>query len=244
MKRRMIHQGRYSLAVHLVSVLSLLILEISLPCARAQTSDTNVINTPSIPIPGAGHDLIPGLNESVNPADGTVNISIQIPIPAGRGLTMPFAIQYSSSNSAHMTGTSTSISSVENYAYTSNNGFLRTAGWHYSLPTFSFALGSEPVVGTTDDTGQSVPGNCYYTSHYTFADSTGASFPQFLSLMAQAPTYSTSPPAGSASLCKTWPSFLSSYGGLSQYSAAFPANPAYPAVGSNGSFAAWISAPL
>src|ERR1700721_4629023 len=167
-----IRVGSRRLGAYSASFLLLAILEIFQVCGNAQstqTGDTNIINNPSIPIPGAGHNLIPGLNDSVNPADGTVNISIQIPIPAGRGLTMPFAIQYSSSNSAHMTGTSTSISSVENYAYTSNNGFLRTAGWHYSLPTFSFALGSEPVVGTTDDTGQSVPGNCYTTSHITFA---------------------------------------------------------------------------
>jgi hypothetical protein len=48
------------------------------------------------PIPGVGHDYVQGLSETVNPANGSLHIKIDLPVPKGRGLTLPFAITYDS----------------------------------------------------------------------------------------------------------------------------------------------------
>jgi hypothetical protein len=55
-----------------------------------------VNNQTAAPTPGSGHDYIHMLNETVNPANGSVSIHIQVPVPKSRGLTLPFAIQYDS----------------------------------------------------------------------------------------------------------------------------------------------------
>lgn len=54
------------------------------------------------PIPGAGHDYVKGLNETVNPANGSLNISIQPPALTSRGMTMPFSIVYNSGSVHHL----------------------------------------------------------------------------------------------------------------------------------------------
>ncbi|MGH9356433.1 MAG: hypothetical protein ACRD10_09915, partial [Terriglobia bacterium] len=41
----------------------------------------------STPIPGAGHDYIHMLTETVNPADGSLSVRIHVPVPKGRLLT-------------------------------------------------------------------------------------------------------------------------------------------------------------
>ena len=55
----------------------------------AQIADTSVFNVPAEPVPGVGHNYISNLNETVNPADGTVAVSIQVPTPSGRGPRRP-----------------------------------------------------------------------------------------------------------------------------------------------------------
>src|SRR6185312_11586041 len=42
------------------------------------------------PVPGAGHNYVNLLNETVDPASGNVSISIAPPMPKGRGITVPF----------------------------------------------------------------------------------------------------------------------------------------------------------
>ena len=54
--------------------------------ARAQI--TNVDDTTSTPSPGAGHDYIHLLSETVNPANGSVSLRIEVPMPKGRGWRM------------------------------------------------------------------------------------------------------------------------------------------------------------
>ena len=57
---------------------------------------TAVTNATSTPIPGAGHDYIKMLSETVNPANGSVSLRLQTPVPAGRGPTIPFSFAYDS----------------------------------------------------------------------------------------------------------------------------------------------------
>jgi hypothetical protein len=62
--------------------------------ARAQI--TNVTNSTSTPIPGAGHDYINMLSETTDPANGTVSLRLGVPVSPGRGLTLPFSFAYDS----------------------------------------------------------------------------------------------------------------------------------------------------
>ena len=57
---------------------------------------TNVTNTTSTPIPGAGHDEIRLLSETVSPANGSVAIRLDMPVPQGRLLTLPLVVAYDS----------------------------------------------------------------------------------------------------------------------------------------------------
>ena len=57
----------------------------------------------SRPIPGVGHDYVQGLSETVNPANGSLHIKIDLPVPKGRGFTLPFAITYDSGELYHFT---------------------------------------------------------------------------------------------------------------------------------------------
>jgi YD repeat-containing protein len=233
--RSKIHLGSGRLRAYSTSILLLAILaifEVSGNAQSTQTGDTNIINNPSVPIPGVGHNLIPGLNDSVNPADGTVNISIQIPVPAGRGLTLPFAIQYSSSNTSHMAGISVFLPPVE-FGWTPISGFMSMAGWSYTLPSLSYAVGGRIVGTVNDDTGHPVNAYCYYTAHYLFVDPNGGSFPQNLGLMASYP-YSTSGSAGLGSCASygyDFQSTLYSYAG--KYQATLSPNSVGPSP-SNG----------
>ncbi len=43
-------------------------------------------STTSTPVPGAGHDYLGDLNETVNPVNGSLSIRINTPMPPGRGV--------------------------------------------------------------------------------------------------------------------------------------------------------------
>lgn len=75
-------------------LLSLASLLLSLGPSFAQIS--NVTDVEATPIPGAGHNYIGVLNETVNPANGSLSLRINVPVPKGRGLTLPFSIAYDS----------------------------------------------------------------------------------------------------------------------------------------------------
>ena len=46
---------------------------------------TNVTDSTSTPVSGAGHDYIEMMSETVNPANGSLSVRIQVPVPKGRG---------------------------------------------------------------------------------------------------------------------------------------------------------------
>src|SRR5438105_3177159 len=82
-----------------------LILLLTLPCfaTSAHAQITNVTNQTSTPIEGAGHDYIKMLNETVNPANGSVSVRTQVPTSPGRKITLPFSFSYNSSGAQHVT---------------------------------------------------------------------------------------------------------------------------------------------
>jgi len=56
----------------------------------------SVNNGTSTPIPGAGHNYIELLNETVDPANGSLSLNFGFDVPPGRGVTVPFAFTYHS----------------------------------------------------------------------------------------------------------------------------------------------------
>lgn len=100
------------------------------PC-RAQIA--NVTDDTSTPIPGAGHDYIKMFNETVNPANGSVSLRIQVPVPPGRRLSIPFAFAYDSNGVHHLSQTG-----MGSAVWWSDSTVLSKGGWSYALPTISF----------------------------------------------------------------------------------------------------------
>ena len=148
-----------------------------LPTAKAQMF--TLTDSTATPMPGAGHDYIHLLNETVNPANGSVSININFPMPKGRGLSLPFSISYNSGQVVFIDPFVNSYSlqplySVPSYygagvmTWESNVGLLSSGGWSYGVPTANWAVSTGPAnsSGHTTDT-------CSYSSGYTFTDSTG-----------------------------------------------------------------------
>jgi RHS repeat-associated protein len=123
----------------------------------------NVADDTSTPIPGAGHDYIKSLSETVNPANGSVSIRIQTPTPAGRGITLPFSFAYDSNGAAHLT------TNFNGTAYwTDNTAYLAQGGWGYSVPMLSNILVSVIVPRPPQP-----PSVCSDYQDYVFQDPTG-----------------------------------------------------------------------
>jgi len=83
----------------------LALLSIPLLGSLAIGQITNNNDDTSTPIPGAGHDYLHLLSETVNPANGSVSIRINVPTPKGRGLSLPFSFAYDSNGVNHLVGT-------------------------------------------------------------------------------------------------------------------------------------------
>jgi hypothetical protein len=149
------------LALRLLALTALLV-----GWSSAHAQITNVDDTTSTPIPGAGHDYIHLLSETVNPSNGSVSLRIAFPMPKGRGVSLPFSMAYDSNSLHHLVpgfyphyGTA---------GWQSNKSSLGQGGWSYSLPAAGLI--------STDVTEGSYPN--YYTctlfSNYIFHDPSGA----------------------------------------------------------------------
>ena len=125
-------------------------------------AQTDITYTPQIPTHGVGHDYINLLNETVNPADGNVDLTINIPLPKDRGITIPFSLVYSSSTLGVMNNRSL-------------QDFLSFAGWSYTFPVLSYVQGKFQIGTVNEADGNNEPQYCYYSSDYTFhAPGTGS----------------------------------------------------------------------
>jgi len=138
------------------------------PLALAQV--TNVDNTTSTPIPGVGHDYIHLLSETVNPANGSVSLRIQVPMPKGRGISIPFSFVYDSISVHHLRpGYYPSYGTV---TWVSNDDYFAQGGWSNSIPSLrSDGWEQDVAVLTGYNPGQGpiyayYP--CYYQSNYVF----------------------------------------------------------------------------
>lgn len=149
------------------SLLFTAILVSAVPCAWAQM--TAVTNSTSTPIEGAGHDYIKMLSETVDPANGSLSVRIQAPVPPGRGFTLPFSFAYDS-NGIHfpINGVVQGQSAWGTVLHNNTPPIVTTlGGWTYSVPMLSYASLQYKQPG---------PLNCVYhaTAGFVFQDATGA----------------------------------------------------------------------
>jgi RHS repeat-associated protein len=125
--------------------------------ARAQI--TNPPDPVNRPIPG-GHDYIHMLSETVNPADGSVNLNIKLPTPAGRGISVPFSLTYNSGGAYYLSS----------YQPGYIAAYFQTAptygGWGNSLPFLSY--GATYITYPYSSEPGSNSGTCYFSTGYTF----------------------------------------------------------------------------
>jgi hypothetical protein len=148
------------------SLVVLCVVLLALSASQAQV--TNVADDTSTPVEGAGHDYIKLLSETVNPANGSVSLRLQVPTPKGRGITIPFAFSYDSNSVNHIVG------SVPNPGYAewqSNAGYLSQGGWSFSVP-----MSSESAWTETDGSYPNTY-SCSTFSNYMFSDISGGQHP-------------------------------------------------------------------
>jgi RHS repeat-associated protein len=124
-----------------------------------QAQMTAVTDQTSTPIPGVGHGYIEGLEETVNPANGSVSLRLKVPMQPGRGLSVPFSFAYDSNGAYFLTG-----GQPGHATWTSNKSGIASSGWSYSLPVLSFNTGTTLVEGQY---------TCAYKNGYVFQDPQG-----------------------------------------------------------------------
>ena len=114
----------------------------------------NVTDVESTPIPGAGHKYLGTLNETVNPANGSLSIRISADVPKGRGLTLPFSFSYDSNGAVNI-----------NLNGPTGAPPLFQLGWSYSVPMLTYQEqdlrlpweGKKRLVGSLLDTSSMTP---------------------------------------------------------------------------------------
>lgn len=141
-------------------------------CAHAQL--LSVDNTTAPPTPGVGHDYIKMLAETVNPANGSVSLRIDLPLPPGRGLKIPFALMYNSSSvmrvGSRYPGGGTFYS----------NSAGPTGGWSKSIPTLTAVQASKSFYN--DTYWPPVSYICTYISSYNMTGWSGSTHPLNISI--------------------------------------------------------------
>ncbi len=170
--------GKNSRRVSIFILVSLL-----LPMAGAQIY--TMTNATSAPTPGVGHDFIHLLNETVSPANGTVSVNINFPMPKGRGIDLPFSINYNSGQAIVSDPFAVGFYNYSVYTYYNgivwyaNIDLLSTGGWTYGLPFANWATGKVSAQGSYHDpNGQNT--YCPNTTGYVFRDMSGGSHPLYL----------------------------------------------------------------
>ena len=155
--------------VSLLRCLAVCLLAV-LAVVPAHAQVTKVSDDVSTPIEGAGHDYIHELSETVNPANGSLSVRIQVPVPKGRGFTIPFSFNYDSNTIHHLVPQENLPGWAE---WVSNLGYVSGGGWSYGVPVASATW--TPVKYYTGQGDGSVPPNAVYDtcdnwSNYMFSD--------------------------------------------------------------------------
>jgi len=147
-----------------------------LPTVQAQITRPNDALAP--PVPGVGHDYIKMLNETVDPENGGVSLRIQVPVPPGRKLTLPFSFNYDSTETRFFLGDWSVGFGLRTW---SNLEPFASGAWSYGLPRLTNFTQTSKVPGF-GPSGGSPDGSilCGVTLNYTFVDINGSSHQLYL----------------------------------------------------------------
>src|SRR5579863_1161059 len=142
-----------------------LVAVILLPVCELQAQMPVSSSTTSTPVPGAGHDYLGEIAETVNPGNGSVSIRINPTVPAGRGLTLPFSFAYDSNGVNFVTRNSAGLLGVWQLP---SSTVVSTGGWSESVPVVT----STEITwrATTESGGHQ---SCYGYVNYVYQDASG-----------------------------------------------------------------------
>jgi RHS repeat-associated protein len=138
-----------------IPVVSLLILAHTVAFAQI----TSLSNTTSTPVPGTGHNYIGLLNETVNPASGGLSARVDVPVPKGRGITLPFGFAYDSSG----------VHFPTQLGWDTEQNIVASGGWSYSVPFVTYADLQNVIQPFPDEWV-----TCAYQAGYMLRDSSGS----------------------------------------------------------------------
>jgi len=145
-------------------ILGLVILTSSVCSAQLSSVTADVVP----PQPG-NHNYINGLNETVNPGNGALNIHIDLPMPDGRDLTLPFSIDYNSNQEHTFVGPFTpSNGGVQ----ADNQSLLSQGGWAYQFPMLQ--AHEHEIQVSVNQGSQPQYYICYYYTDYRLNDMAGS----------------------------------------------------------------------
>ena len=133
-------------------------------CRPAWSQISNVTGETQTPMPGTGRDYLHSLNETIDPATGALNLSVSVPVPLGRKVTLPFAFTYNSNSAWHLEPAS-AVGSGPHYEV----GIAQLGGWAYQVPSLSR---QQQLTYPHPATPSNSPG-CSSTTSYIFADPSG-----------------------------------------------------------------------
>lgn len=126
-----------------------------LSAGSGSAQNVNLGNGALPPRPGDGHDYVTHLAETVSPANGTLNVSLPLPVPPSRGITFPVTLNYNSGRTHQF------------YSYIAGQQNLQPVdGWSLTAPSLtwsSWSIGYPPY-------GQQT---CHYWSGFVFTDPSG-----------------------------------------------------------------------
>jgi hypothetical protein len=109
----------------------------------------NISNSTVTPTAGVGRDYIKELQETVDPASDGLSLRIGIPVPPGRGLTLPFAFSYDSNS------VSLNMATQGHMQWGYNHNLLAFGPWSNTLPCSAPRLSSGRI--RANSTGHAMP---------------------------------------------------------------------------------------
>jgi YD repeat-containing protein len=155
---------------YLLRTVGFVLLGSSLASASAQI--VTPTDTIAPPVPGVGHDYINILNETVSPENGGVSLRIQVPVPPGRKLTLPFSFNYDSTQTLFFQG---DWHMGFGLLTSSNEEPFASGAWSYGLPRLNNFTQTITIPGPTGGSSPDGSTTCGVTSNYTFVDINGSS---------------------------------------------------------------------
>lgn len=173
----------------------LLISLFGLLAAQAGAQLIGITPDTATPLPGTGKEYEQMGVDTVNPADGSLSLRINLPMPKGRGVTLPFSILYDSNSAFYPMPQSVKLFStvdatengtlpfdnwVTEYIYqyltwTSQSHDFAGFGWAYGVPMLSTMPLNEYVqfLNSSSNGNIIITEACPYITGYVFQDANG-----------------------------------------------------------------------